>query len=155
MKIVNSEQIKNNIEACVERECENCSYDEQTSCKETMLYEALAFINSQEQRIKELTEENEAWQKALISEEEKAGKAYYEVACEVENLRAKNERLHASCTELTQNLHECKVETVRKMQERFKERLRDTARQINGNNVIYLIGDSFIDQIAKEMLEGE
>lgn len=32
-------------------------------------------------------------------------------------LGEENERLHASCTELTQNLHECKADTVRKMQE--------------------------------------
>ena len=59
MQIVNAEQIKTNIEACIERECENCSYCEQTACKETMLCDTLALINSQEQRIKELTEENE------------------------------------------------------------------------------------------------
>ena len=69
MKIVNSEQIKNNIEACVERECENCSYDEQTSCKETMLYEVLALITSQEQKIKELTEERKDFEiRALRAE---------------------------------------------------------------------------------------
>ena len=51
-------RFKNNIEACIERECENCSYCEQTACKETMLCDTLALINSQEQRIKELGEEN-------------------------------------------------------------------------------------------------
>jgi predicted nuclease with TOPRIM domain len=49
--------------------------------------------------IKQLTEENDAWQKLLISTEEKTGKAYYELACEVEKLRTENANLHASCTE--------------------------------------------------------
>ena len=52
-----------------------------------------------EQKIKKLTEENDAWQKRLISTEEKADKAYYELACEVEDLRTENANLHASCTE--------------------------------------------------------
>lgn len=54
-----------------------------------------------EEHISKLTEENEAWQKQLITTEEKSGKAYYDLACEVENLRAENQNLHASCTELT------------------------------------------------------
>ena len=54
------------------------------------------YITSQEQRIKELTEENEAWQKQLISQKENAGKAYYDLACEVEKLRDENELLIAS-----------------------------------------------------------
>lgn len=58
-----------------------------------ILVDAVAVITSQEQRIKELTEENEAWQKQLISTKEQAGKAYYDLACEVEDLRAENERL--------------------------------------------------------------
>lgn len=62
-------------------------------CAPLIAMEALSLI-------KELTEENEAWQKQLISTEEKSGKAYYELACEVEDLRAENERLHATCTEL-------------------------------------------------------
>lgn len=98
-------------------------------CMETISRNALALIKSQEQRIKELTakvakwedecdlrgdmwcklneenkrltEENEAWQKQLIITEEKSGKAYYELACEVENLRSENENLHKSCTDLT------------------------------------------------------
>ena len=41
--------------------------------------------------IKKLTEENEAWQKQLITTKEKSDKAYYELACEVEDLRAENE----------------------------------------------------------------
>ena len=51
--------IKKALECCIEGECDCCTYDEQTSCREYLLNYALALINSQEQRIKELTEENE------------------------------------------------------------------------------------------------
>ena len=44
-----------------------------------------------EKQVLALTEENKAWQKELIAEKEKAGKAYYELACEVEDLRAEGE----------------------------------------------------------------
>lgn len=71
--------------------------------------------------IKELTEENKAWQMQLISQEEKAGKAYYDLACEVENLRAENENLHASCTELTQSCTKLTEENERLRAEKEAE----------------------------------
>ena len=95
---LNAEQIKKALECCVTDSCFSCPYDDvgvYSQCVPTLLENALALINSQEQRIKELTEENEAWQKALITEKENADKAYYELACEVENLRDENERLRA------------------------------------------------------------
>ena len=44
--------------------------------------------NSYKMHNEKLTEENKAWQMQLISQEEKASKAYYDLACEVEDLRA-------------------------------------------------------------------
>lgn len=101
------------------------------------------FEDCAEDRAK-LTEENKAWQMQLISQEEKANKAYYDIACEVENLRAENDNLHATCTELTQNLHECKADTVREMHSMLCE-----GRVSNDTIVIVAT------QIAKEMLEEE
>jgi len=154
---LNAEQIKTNIEACIERECENCSYNEQTACKETMLYDTLSLINSQEQRIKELTEENEAWQKALITEKENADKAYYELACEVEDLRAEKERLKARVLEenhlrhqaeemLAQGMSVVKADTVREMQELLYKDFNTTTKPD-----MYI--KSIIDKRVKEMLE--
>ena len=184
---------------------------------------ALALLKLQEQKIKELTEmhkmlsesydhlektkdellaerarlilENEAWQKQLITAEEQAGKAYYDLACEVEALRTENANLHASCTELTRKcaslndenerlraiLDEAEImvddlkekipiafdneskkaraDTVREMQERLKEYYSAPTYQptkehpIKHTQIEHLF--HMINQIAKEMLEGE
>lgn len=58
-----------------------------------------------------------------------------------------NKTLHASCTELTRNLHECKTDTVRKMQAEIE------ARCIKGG-IYPAFVKSTIDQIAEEMLNG-
>ena len=90
-------EIKKALECCKSDDmthCRGCPYDKGIYCMCDMSADALSLIN-------ELTEENKAWQKQLIAKEEKADKAYYELACEVEDLRAENENLHASCTELT------------------------------------------------------
>lgn len=58
MKNLNAEQIKEDIDNCIEGECELCSYYDQTACKEHLMHGALALITSQEQRIKKLGEEN-------------------------------------------------------------------------------------------------
>ena len=128
--------------------------------------------------IKELTEENEAWQKQLIATEEKSGKAYYEIACEVENLRKENENLHASCTELTQKcaslteenerlsqslantksiLANSKADTVRKMQEIITANYAVSKvhyAKDEAPTITYQLTNWQLDQIAKEMLEG-
>lgn len=117
---------------------------------------ALALITSQEQRIKELTEENEAWQKALITEKENADKAYYELACEVEDLRAENERLNKEVkywevetkearADIDQAVTEARADTVRKMQEKLIKGAFCSACGIDYSHHII--------QIAKEMLE--
>ncbi len=121
MENLNAEQVKSELEGLAKFR----------TCPE-YIKNALTLINSQEQRIGELTEENKAWQKQLISTEEKSGKAYYNLACEVEDLRAENEKLAHSCTELTQECKkwqgrvkiECeytRADTVRKMQEMLCE----------------------------------
>ena len=64
---LNAEQIKKALECCESHEgdnCPDCPYHYTVNgynhhCREDMVTDALALINSQEQRIKELTEENE------------------------------------------------------------------------------------------------
>ena len=149
---------------------------------------ALALIKSQEQRIKELTEkfdagnkeyirldneyrilnakyiklteENEAWQKSLITQKENADKAYYELACEVENLRAENERLRedneiksqkrANIFEIVNAFGRGRTDGVCKIREQFKERHEIWEEQ---DVTEYNYATSLLDQIAKEMLE--
>lgn len=114
-------------------------------------------LHDDEEKIKELSEENEAWQKQLIATEEKSGKAYYDLACEVEDLRAENERLNASCTELAQCC--TKLETLYKIEcKRVDTAKADTVRKmhsmlcegrVSNDNVVIVA-----NQIKKEMLEG-
>lgn len=120
MSELNAEQIKKALVVCWDTTCSDCEFDNNCEGHWQVCENALSLINSYEQKIKELTEENE--------------------------------RLHASCTELTQNLHECKADTVRKMQRLIEERLDISA---DGYSTEEVKNDVFntIDQIAKEMLE--
>lgn len=169
---LNAETVKKALECCTIGDCYPCPYGNiGAGCRDKMNGDALTLIfelteksNNFEQaydcmhsacrelssKCDRLTEENEVWQMQLISQEEKAGKAYYELACEVEDLRAENEKLAHSCTKLTQNLHECKTDTVRKMQERLHSR-----KVSYGNITFRVVSIDEIDQIAKEMLEGD
>lgn len=119
-----------------------------------------------------LTDENEAWQKQLISTEEKSGKAYYDLACEVEDLREENERLRVvadmSDTTLTDALRivnefcdsrikRARADTVREMQERIKA---EKFHHKNFGDLVYLedigrIADEFIKEINKGEAKNE
>jgi hypothetical protein len=90
--------------------------------------DALALITSQEQRIKELTEENERLSGAVKQYEEER-KYHFEMS------------------------RKLNVDTVRKMQERLKAEAR-TIQDYRGT-VVSVVLVKNIDQIAKEMLEGE
>lgn len=208
MENLNAETVKKVLEHCanwiVETGCKGCPIEK--NCTDIdITKEALALINSQEQRIKELTEENERLQAEITHLE---GHREADIKA-VKNLKAENERLHASCTELTrkcaslndenerlraerdtfeiyykdykyrygelqkdnrrwaeeydelnrvnesliENIAKAKADTVRKMRERFKTNLHNTAMEVFGHNRYYLIGEQFIDQIAKEIQE--
>ena len=140
---LNREQIIKALECCTEGDCYPCSYGNiGAGCRDKMCEDALRLIN-------ELTEENKAWQMQLIDKEEKADKAYYELACEVEDLRAENERLRDTAYRLECEVHRERANTVRKMQERLHER-----KVSYGNITFRVVPIDDIDQIAKEMLEG-
>ena len=142
----------------------NAELADDDSCAERMELDALALI-------KELTAENDAWQKQLISQKEISDKAYYELACEVENLRADNARYEAEnnaqfdkwlkLEEATKRHHEelfqeakiaVKEDTVRKMQERFKMHF---GTYVIGYKIPLTEALKVVNQIAKDMLEGE
>ena len=113
--------------------------------------------------IKELTEENER----LKAENDRMHKAYYEIACEVEDLREENERLkddksywkkRAESRELEHDkavkkgYAYAKADTVRKMQDMLTTFFRnDETLEYSEVNADYI--NEQIDQIAKELLE--
>ena len=103
-----------------------------------ILADALALINSQEQRIKELTEENER----LRAENVDCQLGFRLLEDAFERLEKINEQTEA----------ETRAETVGQMQERLKERFSTATRysKYSGAGVVMVI-----DQIAKEMVEGE
>lgn len=46
--------IINNIERCIENDCDNCTWMEQTACKEYMLHDAFDLLNRQQAEIDRL-----------------------------------------------------------------------------------------------------
>jgi hypothetical protein len=94
--------------------------------------DALALINSQEQRIKELTEENEMLRKNNAEAADRNWKI-----------------LNATKDKYKGLVKIASAEAIKAMQERLKEK----AYTNNYCQEVVLASD--IDQIAKEMLEGE
>lgn len=166
------EQIIKALECCTEQEyCVTCPYAIECVGMESLILDALSLI-------KELTEDVERVTKQcgkiIVECDERDAERLKQVA----ELTVENERLHASCTEFERKcaslndenerlraevsvkkklLDKCvdledkvKADTVRKMQERLKETLK--------KNYPQRCGECFmerVDQIAKEMLEGE
>ena len=127
MENLNAEQIKSDLAICALGYCKACHYNKFIAgCRDELCGDALALINSQEQRIKELAEENE---------------------------RLMREKTALECVVSTAR-NQAKADTVRKMQERLKAEMRNTAKYSFGSREYSVIGEAFIDQIAKEMLEG-
>lgn len=141
----NAEQIKKALECChKDSNCDGCMYGKYRrkkngTCIELMQRDALALITSQEQRIGELTEESERLRNRIT--------------CQVVLPDEKLEEIKNECLERVElDIKKIEADTVRKMQERL--------RIYFGTYVLsYKIPLSealkAIDQIAKEMLEGE
>lgn len=68
-------EIINNIERCIENDCDNCTWMEQTACKEYMLHDALDLINRQQKLIERLLEEAQVFKDI--------GKMYSEVKADI------------------------------------------------------------------------
>ena len=95
-----------------------------------LMEHSLALITSQEQRIKELTEENERVKARILAEN---------------HLRTQAEEM------LANGMNVIKADTVRKMQERLTMRFGTyTAKDMTPITEVFRL----LDQIAKEMLEG-
>ena len=110
--------------------------------------DALALVNSLEQRIEALSEENERILTALANYDRQTElrifENYYTVEA-YEELREEYERLRA-CTNLIPSLYEVKADTVREMQERVKANFKKYGR---ANWSVRAI----IDEAANEVLE--
>jgi hypothetical protein len=128
MENLNAEQVKSDLAICALGDCQACHYNKFIAgCRDELCGDALALITSQEQRIGELTEENE-------------------------RLRAENDELcdNIACLEIDKENAERR--TVRKMQERLDKRFCHDPAFLGVEQRLIM---EVIDQIAKEMLEGQ
>ena len=167
MENLNVEELKGELESHIAALKETQGWIESKNTKSWInikfVKKTLALITSQEQRIKELTAENEAWQKQLRATEEKSGKAYHDLACEVEDLRAENERLNATFDEALTKVKwlethtpiafaneksKVKADTVRKMEDRLKEHFLKNIP----DPLCYSLIFPTIDQVIKEIV---
>lgn len=130
MENLNAEKVKIALEVCAE----DTPYPDQSQG----LLDALALINSQEQRIKELTEENERLKNRVVAT----------VVITDEQL----EEIKTECLERVElDIKAIRANAVREFAERAKERFKGDKYNVY---TVYNI-HRYIDQIAKEMVEGE
>ncbi len=126
MENLNAEVVKKALECCTKGGCALCPNFKKVPCQIPLMRDALALINSQDQRIKELAEENERLRATR-----------YQITAE-----GKLEMIPTA--ELVQ------ADTVRKMQERLT---KEFDRMHKSNFLTVEVRQWIIDQIAKEMLE--
>lgn len=161
---LNAEQIKKALEWCSElRLCVDCPMRAEgyfshsgNACRQALMKNALSLINSQEQRIKELTEERNKVSEKGAEILGRLEESYLKFEGENIRLTEENERLKAIPEQLHKEMSERMVEerkierklAVRKMQERLKE-------MMDIDDPYDSIGRATIDRVAKEMLEGK
>jgi ribosomal protein S17E len=132
MENLNAEQIKKALECYVNFRCGECPLD-CAKCEEfDCVKQALALINSQEQRIKELTEEND--------------KLYHLVDDKIQE----NKRI-ALLSKATAEVSK----TVRnEVIDEFADMVKAAMREVATGKRTSLVGIGWLDQIVKE-LKGE
>lgn len=157
MENLNAETVKKALECCSAdtTDCHSCPYSEfsEFNCFDNAKKDALALINSQEQRIEAYRQELGEVRIALAE----ANKERQELTEENERLREQAYRLecdlqlNADEKAVAKAIEQTKKATVRKMQERLdKHFCHDPA--FLGVEQRLIMGA--VDQIAKEMLEG-
>lgn len=118
--------------------------------------DALALINSQEQRIKELAEENERLTRLANLRQrdlDNANDLLFKAEDENERLKAQKYYMHSDGRiEMIPTVESVRADTVRKMQERLDKRFCHDPAFLGVEQRLIM---GVIDQIAKEMLEGE
>ena len=162
---LNREQIVKALECCfIVCYCNTCPYykiGEHTQvCTRKMAQDALALIreltveldamrgaaNSYKMDNQRLTEENERLKAKIVEEDRLLNDRV------IESVNAVS-KAHLRYTDaLEEKLKTVKADTVRKMQERLKEKSVEDV-SLDGRTAIHIINAIWVDQIAKEMLE--
>ena len=154
MENLNAEQIKKALECCTSYcDKDNCPYkthDIPIACMTMRMVDALALITSQEQKIKELTEENERLRGILLQFTDivhKWGNKNGYDTSEISLVPILNEETAIKA--------KIKADTVRKMLQRIKQDAIAVSLLSNPPKFMLEIREDALDQIAKEMLEGK
>ena len=100
------------LECCVGGECADCCFDEQTACKENLLYGAIAFINRQKADVERLTNERNAL-KEMVEEQ----------VAEIKELNAMHKASQRINVDLLRQIKEVKIDTSIEFAKRMKEKL--------------------------------
>ena len=80
---------------------------------------------------------------------------YHKVKEDLRQAKIYENSAHKLAEQYHEELQTAKAEAIKKFAERAKEKMQNLARMQYGSDEIYfLIGESFIDSIAKELTEG-
>lgn len=160
---INREQIIKALEihtGILDMPCEECPYNcdaHDEICLDVLTKDALALINSQEQRINELTEENERLTRLANLRQrdlDNANDLLFKVEDENERLKAQKYYIHSDDRiEMIPTVESVRADTVRTMQERLKADAVTIQDHTGKLGVVVGVGN--IDDVAREMLEGE
>ena len=159
---LNAEQIIKALECCISSDdCTFCPLRDEDSCPCVLKENALALITSQEQRIRDLEVELKAMRGAayaykmniveLTEQRDGCELTIHECESEIKRLSEENKKIGIENFDLVCELSRIKEDTVRKMQERLKKHLEKPEFPWDS----FTVAEEVIDQIAKEMLEGE
>lgn len=147
MENLNAEMIKKALECCTSEssKCADCPRYSFVPCTKSLLTDALSLI-------KELTEENERLRAVIDKKEETMQMIAQEKQVYCDKLVIAKEdiaRLRDTAYRLECEVHRERADTVRQMQEEIKKTLSALCK----GDVSEIC--RMVDQIAKEMLEGE
>lgn len=162
MENLNAEKVKKALEihtGILDMPCEECPYNcdaHDEICLDVLPKDALALINSQEQRIKELTEERDGLYRLVDDKIQEIKKLTEEneKLTRLANLRQRDlDNANDLLFKAEDENERLRADTVRKMQERIKQYI-DVGHYRSPTEICFSELDvaNIIDQIAKEIL---
>ena len=147
MENLNAEQIKKALECCISGDdCTLCPLLDERSCPCVLNENVLALINSQEQRIKELTQMHE-----MLSESyDHLAKTKDELLAERSRLTEENEKIGIENFDLICKLSRIKEDTVKELRDKL------LARKVSYGNISFkVVPIDDIEAICREMTGGD
>ena len=168
------EMIIKALECCINNTCNECPRLGKLPCQEPLMKDAISLINEltkEAENYKSVAEYQQSSNMSRGFELREKDRENNRLIREIDRLTEENERLKSvefTCAfikphkvlecPIFDEIERTKADTVKKMQERLKEKIHESVYQYwnKGDGGYYLAEDvdDDIDQIAKEMLEG-